>query len=251
MIGSKHIKDFREKFIERGLTPLEDIKNAKHKVPCIDADGYRYLLCYHSSVGDKRTKNFDKWDKTNPFKPYNMRLYASRVQENVEILSSDEELMEASNIHVRFRCPKCGNEFDKKWCHWIAMPYNRHFCQSCNDNNGNAGYSLYSTLTEDWLREHGVSYIREYVFDDCKSKRSLRFDFYVEWNDDIILIEVDGQQHFYVGGWTTSEILKDNKTRDQIKNDYCDIHGYKLVRIPYWLYRHETYKDILKQTFFG
>ena len=38
---------------------------------------------------------------------------------------------------------------------------------------------------------------------------------------------------------------------DKIKEDYCSANGHTLIRIPYWLYRHSTYKDILNQTFFG
>lgn len=250
-MGSKHIKNFEEKFIERGLTPLEKIRDAKHKVSCVDSDGYKYLLCYHTSIGDKRTKQFDKWDKTNPFKAYNMRLYASKVQDNVEILSTDDELMLSSDIRIKFRCPRCGKIYDKKWCHWINMPYNRHICPECNDNKVSAGYSSCSILTEDWLREHNIQYIREYSFDDCKNKRCLRFDFYIKWNNRDILIEVDGQQHFYVGGWTDADKLQYNQKTDKIKDDYCELNGYELVRIPYWLYRHTTYKDILNKTFFG
>lgn len=55
-----------------------------------------YKLSYRGSISDKRTKEFDKWDKTNPYKAHNMRLYASRLQENVEILSSDEVLINAT-----------------------------------------------------------------------------------------------------------------------------------------------------------
>lgn len=250
-IGSKHIKNFEERFIERGLTPLEEIKDAKHKVPCVDAEGYKYLLCYHSAVGDKRTKNFNRWDKKNPFKPYNMRLYASRVQYNAEILSTDDELMEASNVRIKFKRPQCGKTYDKWWGHWKSMPYNRHVCPECNDNQISAGYSSCSILTEDWLREHDIPYIREYSFDDCKNKRCLRFDFCVNWNGRKILIEVDGHQHFYVGGWTDESKLHYNQKLDKIKEDYCTANGHILVRIPYWLYRHTTYKDILNQTFFS
>ena len=250
-MGSKHINNFEEKFIERGLTPLEEIRDAKHKIMCVDAEGYKYLLCYRGSVSDKRTKRFDRWDKTNPFKAYNMRLYASRVQDDVEILSTDDELMMSSDVRIKFRCPQCGKEYDKKWCHWIAMPYNRHVCPECNNNPVAAGYSSCSILTENWLREHGIPYIREYSFDDCKNKRCLRFDFCVDWNSQKVLIEVDGQQHFYAGGWTDDDKLRYNQELDKIKEDYCSANGHTLIRIPYWLYRHSTYKDILNQTFFG
>lgn len=243
---------FEEKFFEKGLIPLESIRDAKQKVDCIDEDGYKYCLSYRGAVGDKRTKQFNKWDKNNPYKPYNMRLYASRMQENCIILSDDDELRNATHQRIRFVCPCCGKEFAKKWCHWIAMPYNNHVCPKCNENPYNSGYSQYSILTEQWLQEHGVEFVREYRFNDCRYKRTLLFDFCVKDKDNqMVLIEVDGMQHFYTSTWTTEEKLKENQLRDKIKDDYCKERGIKLVRIPYWLYRTTTYKDILNQTLFG
>lgn len=32
---------------------------------------------------------------------------------------------------------------------------------------------------------------------------------------------------------------------------YCLNKGYTLLRIPYWLFNTESYKDKLKETFFG
>ena len=243
--------DYRAEFIKRGLYPLEDIKDRFHKIKCVDKDGYMYQLSYRGLISDKRTKQFNKWDKNNPFKPYNMRLYASRVQDNVIILSSDDELRDATNIKIKFRCSQCGEVYYKKWCHWIGMPLNHHVCPKCNDNPISAGISQYTLLTAQWLDEHRLSYQQEFIFDDCRYKNPLRFDFYVEYKDNIYLIEVDGMQHFYTSTWTTEERLKEIQIRDNIKNEYCHNKGYILVRIPYWLYRHETYKEILYKTFFN
>lgn len=250
-IGSPHIKDFESKFRERGLEPLEKIKDAKHKVDCIDKEGYKYRLCYRGAISDKRTKNFNKWDKNNPFKPYNMRLYASRVQTNCEILSSDEELFEATTKRIRFKCPDCGKEFTKKWCHWIAMPLNRHVCPSCNDKNVSSGKSQISLLTKQWLDENNIKYNQEHTFPSCKNKKCLRFDFCVEWDNNVILIECDGSQHYYTSGWTDENKLLYNQCCDKIKEEFCKNMGYILVRIPFWLYKTDTYKNILNKTFFG
>ena len=127
--------NYKEKFLERGLTPLEEIKSGTQKVDCQDAEGYKYHLDYHGAVGDKRTKQFDRWDKTNPFKAYNMRLFASLNQENVKILSTDEELMNASHQKVKFICPKCGVIYEKKWCHWLLQEKNEHWCSKCAKQN--------------------------------------------------------------------------------------------------------------------
>ena len=106
-------------------------------------------------------------------------------------------------------------------------------------------------MTQKWLDNYNISYVKEYKFQDCIHKRQLRFDFYVEWNKNIILIEVDGMQHYYLSTWTTEDKLKQTKENDEIKNNYCKEHGYILVRIPYWLYRTSTYENILYKTFFG
>lgn len=250
-MGSPRIKDFRQKFIEKGVMPLEEILNDKHKVDCIDKDGYRYKLSYHGNVGDKRSKSFKRFGKNNPYKAYNMRLYASRVQKDCVILSSDEELHNCENLRIRFKCPRCGKEFTKKWCHWLAMPLNCHVCPSCNDRNVSSGKSQYSLLTIEWFDSKGIKYLQEYTFPDCRNKNCLRFDFGIEWNGNIILVEVDGMQHFYTSGWTDEEKLKYNQKCDAIKNKYCEEKGYTLVRIPYWLFRTDSYKKILNKTFFG
>ena len=104
----------------------------------------------------------------------------------------------------------------------------------------------------DILDMAGLRYIEEYSFPDCKNKRVLRFDFCAERSDGKkVLIEVDGEQHFYVNTWATKETLQETQKRDKIKDDYCREHGLILIRIPYWLYRHTTYLNILSQTFFG
>lgn len=244
-MGSKHIKDFKSKFIERCLTPLENIVDGNHKVSCVDKDGYKYYLSYHTGVGDKRTKTFDKWDKTNPFKAYNMRLYASQCEDNIEILSTDEEISNASKCKVKFRCPICGEEYSKKWCHWLEQPDGRKNCQKCNLKQ-----SQYAMMTEDWLREYGISYIREYRFKDCCDKRSLPFDFKIDYNNSIVLIEVDGAQHYYASFGDNGERLKDTQHKDKIKTDYCKTHGYILLRLPWTWYNSDKYKQKLNETFF-
>lgn len=180
-----------------------------------------------------------------------MRLYASKVQENCIILSTDEELFKASEQRIKFICPDCEKEFTKKWCHWIAMPLNRHVCPSCNDRSISSGKSQISLLTKYWLDEHNIKYSQEHVFPDCKNKKCLRFDFCVEWKNSLVLIEVDGSQHFYTSGWTNEEKLEYNQKCDKIKEDYCKNKNYNLIRIPYWFYKTEKYKNILNKTFFG
>ena len=364
----------------RGLTLLQSPKNTKEHIDCIDEDGYKYSLTL-DCIKDKRTKNFDKWDKTNPYKAYNMRLLASRKQYGCIILSSDDELFNSSNTKIRFKCPICGNPYEKKWCHWIGQPDNQHYCSKCSkefssvkrthtyeqlkeiylsyglvllsnyndylengksyaklhcknkegyeyalnlytirNNYKNTGafdetnpYSLknlqkccdehnlqliilrwiidsakrnkvevlcsckehtfltepykivnksqikctycsksissYELLVKQWLESNNIHYEMEYSFEDCKNVRVLPFDFKCDVDNNIILIEVDGVQHYKEVGMFSST-LEEQKSRDKIKTEYCESNGYKLIRIPFWEFdEKETWENTLKHNF--
>lgn len=242
-MGSKRVNHF-DKFIEKGLTPLEPILGDKQKVSCIDADGYKYFLSYHGGVADKRTKEFDKWSKNNPYKAYNMRHFVETNYPYVQILSDDTVLENSTSEKVEFTCPICGKPYKKRWCHWLTQGDTQKNCQDCNLKK-----SQYSELTENWLRENNIPYIREYRFKDCKYKNQLPFDFKIEWRNKIVLIEVDGQQHFVQRA--NRENLEDIQIRDGIKTKFCEDNGYLLVRLPWWDFNSDDYKNKLNETFFG
>ena len=87
------------------------------------------------------------------------------------------------------------------------------------------------------LRTMNIPYIPEKTFDDLVGDNNypLRYDFYIEKKKDIILIELDGEQHFhsidFFGG--ENQFLQ-TKKYDKIKDDYALQHGYILIRIPYF-----------------
>ena len=168
------------------------------------------------------------------------------VQENVQILSADDELRNASKEPVRFICPKCGQEYFKTWCHWIDQKDNCHFCPTCAHKE-----SSYEFLVDKWLKEHNMTYAREYWFEDCRDKRVLPFDFVVWTNKGLVLIEVDGCQHYYENPMFTTFTLEERKRKDKIKTSYCKEKGYTLLRIPYWDFSRDTYLKKLNTTFFG
>jgi hypothetical protein len=84
-----------------------------------------------------------------------------------------------------------------------------------------------------FLKENHIEYDIEYTFDDCVSKRSLRFDFYLPKHN--LCIEYDGKQHFksidFFGG---QEAYLNRIKNDKIKDDYCKDKGLDLIRIPYF-----------------
>ena len=83
----------------------------------------------------------------------------------------------------------------------------------------------------------------EKTFETCinpKTKRLLRFDFYV---NNQYLIEFDGIQHFIQSkNW---EPLEDTQYRDNIKNQWCKENNIPLIRIPYTKLNTLTIDDLL------
>lgn len=99
------------------------------------------------------------------------------------------------------------------------------------------------------LRAAGVKFIREKTFSDLRGGR-FRFDFYLP--DFNILLEMDGEQHFFqVSKFhkTRTDFLKQQEN-DRRKNSYCLANKIPLYRIPYWvMINMHSFVDLLNPTF--
>lgn len=91
-------------------------------------------------------------------------------------------------------------------------------------------------FTKNFLEDHGISYIPQKRFSDCKHKYPLPFDFYLP--DHNICIEFQSGQHYmpvkFYKGQTDEEALKDlelRQLRDNIKREYCKNKGIGLIEI--------------------
>lgn len=86
-----------------------------------------------------------------------------------------------------------------------------------------------------FLDNNCLLYEREYVFEDLRGDGAcLRFDFKIEHEGQIILIEFQGKQHYepieFFGGKEQFEL---QQRYDSYKRSYCAAHNYKLIEIPY------------------
>lgn len=88
----------------------------------------------------------------------------------------------------------------------------------------------------------GFNQQEDYIFNQSYSKltdycgKKLRPDF--RFIKHKIIIEVDGEQHYRVKEFGGSkeeakENFKSAQENDKIKNDFCRIYGYKMIRIKY------------------
>lgn len=108
-------------------------------------------------------------------------------------------------------------------------------CNCCTRKVSNLEYK-----TMDWLKENQVMFVPQMRFKKCKGKRCLPFDFYLP--EQNICIEVDGQQHYDSHSIYSNVNLKEY---DEIKNNFCEQNGIKLLRIPFWYFYNDKYKNFL------
>lgn len=113
-------------------------------------------------------------------------------------------------------------------------------CSKCSRSKG----EKYITST---LEQHGIDYEIEYIFEDCRDKRPLPFDFYLPSKG--VLIEYHGIQHYEYIDYFHRDTNKFElqKCHDQIKVNYCITNNIRLVIIPYTDYKSipEIVKEIL------
>lgn len=114
------------------------------------------------------------------------------------------------------------------------------------------GVSRGELKIEDILRNNGLTFQREYIFDDLvtSSGRPLRFDFAVFDDEGEIdfLIEFQGEQHYTkVTRFGGGSALKVQKFNDKTKKEYCLRRGLPLVVVPFWDYEILNYDYLVNR----
>lgn len=132
------------------------------------------------------------------------------------------EYKEAHVRNLRIRC-KCGNEYVTSFQNFLKRGVTQCFSCSCKESKGEA-------IVRRFLQDHDIEFIPEKRFNDCRDKKPLPFDFFLP--DMNVCIEFDGKQHFEeLDGFSDFESVQ---RHDRIKNQYCEDHHIKLIRIPYY-----------------
>lgn len=116
-------------------------------------------------------------------------------------------------------------------------------CPKCNESKGEREIS-------NILDENKINYLREFSFDNLKSRKKLRFDFVIFDNKNNLkyLIEYNGVQHYeYRNVFHKSEKqFEKYKHRDKLKMEYCIKNNIKLYIIKYDENIYEKMKFIIK-----
>lgn len=168
----------------------------------------------------------------------------ARLQEELSTIQPNIELIgEYVNTHTKIIC-RCKND-GYEWEAYPANLLNRSAgCPICSRR-----ISLGERAAMMYLDEHGIKYVYNHKFQDCKMVDRLRFDFYLPEQNTVI--EIDGRQHYEeVPIFSGRDTLETRQERDKIKDEYCEEHGIRMVRIPYYDIRdiEEGLKENIKQT---
>jgi hypothetical protein len=129
---------------------------------------------------------------------------------------------------VSIRCKKHGIFLKTPAAHIFC----KQGCPKCRSSTG-------ELIIMRWLEENKINYIPQKTFDDCRNPKTnypLKYDFFIPSLN--LLIEFDGKQHFesdvYVGKYkTTKSDLENTQFKDNIKTEYSERNGFKLIRIPF------------------
>jgi hypothetical protein len=133
-------------------------------------------------------------------------------------------------VHARVKTYKC----DVDECPYSAVTPREladhvHFNHTLK-KTGSLGEKTIQAI----LDKAKIPYIFDQTLDTLTeyANRPLRFDFMVPVGDSYKFIEYDGKQHFvavdYFGG---EEKLKHIQECDAIKNKFCELNGYPLLRV--------------------
>lgn len=174
--------------------------------------GHGCVECGKEKTGFKNTKTHEQYI-----------LDVHNVNEHILVL---EKYIDCATA-ILHQCTICGTI-------WKPIPNNvlsRKGCPGCNQSYG-------EQMVSNWLVFNDIKYVPQYKFIDCIDKRPLPFDFYIsELN---ICIEYQGQQHYQpvnFGGISDEDAYNNFLTiqcHDEIKKNYCDSNGIKLIYVPYW-----------------
>ena len=126
-----------------------------------------------------------------------------------------------SNSYVNIICPIHG-EFKQNW---VRHTRANQGCPMCSKSKG-------EEIIRRFLLNNNIEFIPQHMFEGCKNKRKLPFDFYLP--DYNTCIEYDGIQHVKaVKCFGGEEEFKNTKYKDNIKTQYCLNNNINLIRISY------------------
>lgn len=101
-------------------------------------------------------------------------------------------------------------------------------------------------LVKEVLIENKIPFIKEKGFKNSKGKTQ-RFDFYIEKDNDIFVIEYNGSQHYKDSSGYFKDTLEITQKRDKLKLEYCKENNINVLIIPYTVKTKEEIEVMIKK----
>ncbi len=133
----------------------------------------------------------------------NLRNDIVYIKEKIESVNNNK-LLNPNDYHSVFDknlnilC-SCGNVFTTSFRNYDKHNVNR--CQSCSNRESKGENRI-----RHYLEDNEIYFIQEKRFDDCRDINTLPFDFYIP--NKSLIIEFDGEQHFWETGYGSYESTK-------------------------------------------
>lgn len=187
---------------------------------------YKHELC--GKTRKSTVRNILNGSKCNFCSKTRLKTY-EEVKESVEEDTGNSyKLLDDKYINsdefLNIKHNECGNAFKMRYYCFV----NGQRCPICKKS------SKGENLIREYLIKNNIEFEEQVKFEGLKYKKSLSFDFKIFLESGrYFLLEFDGKQHFKITGWTTEEILRETKKRDNIKNDFCHKNDIHLLRINY------------------
>lgn len=153
---------------------------------------------------------------------------SNQIFGDIKVIDKNEEKSGKGNsVYWNVICIKCGT---KGVVRGDTIQTRQSFNCTCPRHSKN------EEIIADFLKVNNISFVPQYKFEDLKTENNhyLFYDFAITNNNQIFLIEYQGEQHYhsvdYFGG-EEQFILR--QKHDQMKRDYCKEHNINLYEITY------------------
>lgn len=97
-------------------------------------------------------------------------------------------------------------------------------CTKCHTSKG-------EIAIEKYLNKKGYEFIPQFKFEDLVDSKALSFDFFIPSKN--VLIEFQGQQHYFSNDLFGESSFQKTQKHDAMKQDYTTDNGYELICIPF------------------
>jgi hypothetical protein len=149
---------------------------------------------------------------------------------------------------IKFECLVCNNIWESRPNCLINTSKNTPFGQGCPACNGSKSQKHVENIIKNTVKCDTLQTYKHFYFND----RKYIPDFYLEIKNKKIIIEYNGQQHYYpvrfagISKYKSEKNLIKQQKRDEELRQYCKENNIFLLEIPYYWKENKIIKELKK-----